>query len=165
GLEQAEEARPITVELVVAMIRDRRDPAHRLAAPPGEEAGHLGMRMERMPGVQDFLLVREQRRHPRGIGRVDAPGELQEDAQLTTAPHPLHPQPRRLADAPRIPLRRRGGRRRGLPHITATLLPTRPKAPRPRSMGSSVAGAIRLIRSRHEFSGTAGGITGLVKTP
>src|SRR5690606_32554309 len=160
-LEQTEEARGLTVELDVLPVQDCGNAADYLAVAPGEEGCDLGMFVERMlRGIEELAYVLLERRHPRRIARVDAPGQSDELPQLAAAAHGADLHARSGAWCPC-----RSRARAPAAHITAMRLPAVANASSTKSMCSSVCVAISEMRSLHEFSGTAGGVTGFVNTP
>src|SRR5690606_8187748 len=74
----------VAVELVVRAVHDGRDPADDIAAAPREEQRDFSVIVEGMParGVERLAQVREQRRHPHRVVRVDPPRQLQEPLEI-----------------------------------------------------------------------------------
>src|SRR5690606_30359118 len=165
-LEKAEEPERLLVELDVRPIHDRGDPAHHPVTAPGEEILYAGVLME---GVlvppQHRHEVGTERRDPVRIPGVDPPGQIDETPQVSPATHRLDPHRGARPAAPRPTAHRRPGARSRHTHITAMRRPTWANASSTKSICSSLCVAISEIRRRHEFSGTAGGMTGFVNTP
>src|SRR5215470_15001348 len=81
-LEGAEEAHPIVVELIVRVIDDGLDAAHRSAVALGEKEGRLRVTEERMaPCVEQLSALPPERRHEERIAPVKTIGDVDEPAE------------------------------------------------------------------------------------
>ena len=92
-VEGAEPADALVMKLVVAVIDEGGDGAHRLRAAPGDVVVALHI----LPGgvlllVEQLVPHREHGRHPLRTVAVHAPGELEEGAQVSIARHLAHRQ-------------------------------------------------------------------------
>jgi hypothetical protein len=83
GLKESEEADPLIVEVIMAVVQNGGDPSHDPGTFSGQEILGLGMFMEGMSGpVEDLGLFPEKGGDPRGIVCVDLPGETNEPLQI-----------------------------------------------------------------------------------
>ena len=134
------------VVLVVEMVVNGCDPADHLAVKLGQEVVGVRMLEERVVrAVEQLLDLRTKRRDPVQVPPVQLVGQVDEALKILG----------RL-DAPNC---------RRSAQITPSSLPMRPKASRQKSIWSLEWVAMTLVRRRHPSAGTAGGPTGLVKTP
>ena len=94
-LEEAEEADPVAVGLVVQPVADRGDAADDLAVPLGEEVLGLGVLEEGiLRAGEEERHVPTQRRDPERVPRVESVGQIDEPLEVPSAA--------RRADAQRL---------------------------------------------------------------
>src|SRR2546425_4705961 len=130
---------------IVHVVLDRADPSDNSPIRLRQKILRFGMLEERVfCRRQQRVHVAAQLRHPQRISAVVV--VRKGDEAIETAPvgdgHDLH-----------------------CGQMTPSSFPRRPKTSSARSIWSAVWGAMRLVRSRHCDGATAGGTTGLVKTP
>src|SRR3954453_4681373 len=146
AFEEAKEAHPVPVGLVVQPVTDSRDAADQSPVPLGEEVFGVGVFEEGVFATgEERLHVPTQRRDPERVPRVES--VRQDD------------------ESPPVPPGARCSNAQGLGHMTPRSLPIVANCSSAKSICSKVCVAMTLVRSRHCDGGTAGGATGLVKTP
>lgn len=127
-------------------IVDRRDATDDFATALGEVVLRRGMGKEGILGaVEELLDLGAKRRDPVRVPPVQPIGQIDEGGEVLGGLDA--PDDRRAAQ------------------MTPNSRPMRPKASSAVSIWAGVWVAITLVRSRHCDGGTAGGTTGLVKTP
>ena len=103
GLEEAEEADPVAVGLVVQAVADGGDAADDLAVALGQEVLGLGVLEE---GVllagEEQLHVPTQRRDPERVPRVEPVGQVDEALEVSPVARRADAQPAR-SDDPQLP--------------------------------------------------------------
>ena len=87
ALEEAEEAHPVAVGVVVEPVADRRDPPDHGPVALGQEVLGLGVLEEGIPGAgEERGYVPTQRRDPDRVPRVKSVGQVDEALEVSPVP-------------------------------------------------------------------------------
>ncbi len=91
ALEKSEKPPAFVVMLIVALVKDCRNPAANFAAPEGEKSLHRIAVIKRMWIIaHQLLLVGAQRGNPIPVALIQYPGELQKLFLLPPRPHRMN---------------------------------------------------------------------------